>query len=477
MTNQNEFFKKKNKGAVQSAEYERKLREAYQKYAPKNQPFEDFQKMFANEAEFDEQIAAWSSFEPGIVNMGNMFVKKHYAPAPYSTYDAQLAKQLKDIDAEYAEDIAKLESEKQALSRKRNDYEWEREKPFAEEKYQIKKLAEERLGRRPNFADWGKPELQDLNEKMAEIDARLAAVPLSEEEQDINSQYEKVKNLLEGYEVARDYAKGKLINASISPEVAQRVAETRRQELIDIIANDDELFNQAQKFADLSVLEKQAFLQSVHDKLDEVTHISGAPKVRVSEKPKEGMVANAGRQYNATPLGNKLGIDYILETIVHEQSHAVDHDASDLGMLGRQKAKENYSTPLSFYSTQYEDKWNWDTMSAEEQRYKPIETRQIYMSNPTEFSSWQVGGANQEHMMDRIIEQREKKQVAVSKKEKFQAAAERTTALAEEKRVKQENNVSKVEQFQSEKQRARNIVERAKLKLGIMFKNRGNQNE
>ena len=327
--------------AARAAAYEEKLADAYKKYAPKNQSFDDFKKMFANEDEFDKQIEAWSSFEPGMVDVPitPRFTEEKYVPSPYSTYDPELAKQLKAIDSEYADDIAKLDAERDDLMHQKLEYEMERKRPFLEEDFKIREQAKEKLGHLPFGDDWDKPELQDLKLQMDDLKARMASAPVSPEEQAITLKREELQNLKEGYETARDYEKGKIIKATIPDDVADAVAETRRQELIDIIAEDDELFAQAENFSDLSDSEKQAFLQKIHSRLDEVTHVKG-DRVTTFKDPKSSIVASAARQYNLTPLGTNLNLDEILETIVHEQSHLMDRDAQDLGMLGAQIAKE-----------------------------------------------------------------------------------------------------------------------------------------
>ena len=395
--------------AARAMEYENRLRAAYKKYAPKNQSFDDFKKMFKDEAAFDQQLAAWEGFEPGMVDKsdGKSFFKDEiYVPTPYSTYDPKLAKQLKTIDAEYADDIAKLKEEESALYSEMVKYKTAREEPLRKEKYKLDDIAAERLGRQPRFTDWDNPELKDLKIQRDAIDDRIANLPLSPEELAVTQKHDDIANMIEGYEVARDYEKGKIINASIPDEVADAVAETRRQELIEIIADDDELFAQAQRFSDLSVTEKQAFLQKAHDKLDDATHVKGMFKVRVYEDPKSSIVANAARQYNNKPLGEDLDIDEILETIVHEQSHLVDRQVPDLGMLGAQKAKEKYALPRSNSTTQWETKWDWESFAPVEERVKSIEGYEVYRADPTEFSSWQVGGSDKENMMQKIIEKR-----------------------------------------------------------------------
>lgn len=445
--------------ATRAAAYEEKLTAAYKKYAPKNQTFDDFKKMFANEAEFDKQIEAWASFEPGMVDMADnpRFPQEKYVATPYSTYDPELAKQLKAVEAEYADDIAKIQAEVEESKRQFRVFEDAKKADLREEERAAKdfgatikkaddeytqaitKLEDELKGTTGSARTAKETELKELQSAqdafrkeqeayLREIEVEIAPdwtkdnplQPLLDDYADRRwtpresdytpeqwSYYVKQKekeNLKQGYEVARDYEKSKLINATISDDVADAVAETRRQELIDIIADDDELFAQAQRFSDLSVTEKQAFLQKAHDKLDDATHVKGMFKVRVYEDPKSSIVANAARQYNNKPLGKDLDIDDILETIVHEQSHVIDSDVSDLGMLGAQKAKERITLPDQ--GTQWEIRYDWTTGATTEERVKSIEGYEVYRANPTEVSSWQVGGSGKENMMQKIIEKR-----------------------------------------------------------------------
>ncbi|MFQ6729641.1 MAG: hypothetical protein ACLRFK_01125 [Alphaproteobacteria bacterium] len=445
--------------AARAAAYENKLRAAYEKYAPKNQSFDDFKKIFKDEAAFDRQLAAWESFEPGMVDMSDnpRFPKERYVATPYSTYDPKLNKQLKAIDAEYADDIAKIQAEVDESRRQFSVFEDAKKAELREEERAAKEfgaaikkaddeytqaitqLEDEIKGLSGNARATKEAALQELQNAhqafrreqenyLLEMDVDIAPdwskdnplQPLLDDYADRRwtpreSDYtpeqwayyvekEGKENLKQGYEVARDYEKSKLINATISDDVADAVAETRRQELIDIIADDDELFAQAQRFSDLSVTEKQAFLQKVHDKLDDVTHVKGMFKVHVYEDPKSSIVANAARRYNNKPLGKELDIDEILETIVHEQSHVVDKQAPDLGMLGAQKAKERITLP--YQDTQWEIRYDWTTGTTTQERVKSIEGYEIYRANPTEFSSWKVGGSGKENMMQKIIEKR-----------------------------------------------------------------------
>lgn len=443
--------------AAGAVAYEEKLTAAYKKYAPKNQSFDDFKNMFANEAEFDKQIEAWSSFEPGMVKMGDSkWAPETYVSSPYSTYDPTLSKQLKAVDAEYADDIAEVEKEineakeqfrvfKDAKTKEiRADSDGAKE--FGETIKQaddmyaqaIAQLEDEMKGLTGSARAKKEAELQEMqNARQAfrreqeaylhDMDVDIAPdwskdnplQPLLDDyrdrrltprESDYTSEQwayyvkqQEKENLKDGYEMARDYEKSKLINATISDDVADAVAETRRQELIDIIADDDELFAQAQRFSDLSVTEKQTFLQKAHDKLDDATHVKGM-KVRVYEDPKSSIVANATRQYNLKPLGQDLTLDQILETIAHEQSHMIDHDAPDLGMLGSQKAAVSTSVPD--LTPTYDVKWDWGEMQPVETRYKGFETDNVYRSQPTEFSSHKVGNARTtpNNMQQQILE-------------------------------------------------------------------------
>lgn len=391
---------------IQKTTYEDKLRVAYQKYAPNNQSFDDFKKMFANEAEFDKQIEAWSSFEPETIKTGR--VSEQYVGTPYSTYDPELAQQLKTIDSEYADDIAKLDDEIDVLKAEIKPLEKARVDALRDQQIMLEETASKRLGRSPRREDWDLPELQDLKPQYDDIMQHKympADADYTTEQLALVTKKEELENLKQGYEVARDYEKGKIINATIPDDVADAVAETRRQELIDIIADDDELFAQAERFSSLSDAEKQNFLQKTYDKLDEVTHVKG-DKVKVKRDPKSSLVANASRDHNLTPLGEDVGIDEMLETIVHENSHLMDEQVPDMGMLGAQKAKEKYRVPLSNSTTQYETKWDWSTMAPVEERYRPIETKEVYRTNPTEVSSYQVGSYGDHHMMQQIIEKR-----------------------------------------------------------------------
>lgn len=444
--------------AARAAAYEEKLTTAYKKYAPKNQTFDDFKKMFANEAEFDKHIEAWSSFEPGMVDMADnpIFPREKYVATPYSTYDPELAKQLKAVEAEYADNIAKIQAEVEESKRQFRVFADAKKADFHEEERAVKdfgatikkvddeytqaitKLEDELRGTTGSARTAKETELKELQSAqdafrkeqeayLREIEVEIAPdwskdnplQPLLDDYADRRwtpresdytpeqwSYYVKQKekeNLKQGYEVARDYEKSKLINATISDDVADAVAETRRQELIDIIADDDELFAQAQRFSDLSVTERQTFLQKVHDKLDDATHVKGFT-VRVYEDPKSDMFANAARQYNNKPLGKDLDIDEILEIIVHEQSHLVDVDAADLGMLGAQKAKERITLPDQ--GTQWEIRYDWTTGTVTEERVKSIEGYDVYRAAPSEVSSHKVGGSGKENMMQKIIEKR-----------------------------------------------------------------------
>ena len=389
--------------------YDKKLRAAYQQYAPKNQSFDDFKKMFANEAEFDKAVAGWKTFEPGSVKMGEYsWSPEVYMSSPYSTYDPELAKQMRTIDEKYAGDIAALDEQIKPLREQARQLEKAREDELYKQKRLIKDKAKERLGRRVTDDDWNLEELSDLKQQYTDIDAKLNGAPdYTPQEIEVMDELAPLENMREGYIVARDREKSRLINASIPNEVATAVAETRRQELVDIIASDDVLFAQVQDFENLSVADKQSFLQNVHSKLDDVTHNVGwAPRVSVYDDPKSSIVANAARQYNNSPLGRQLNANEVLNAIVHEQSHLVDDAAADLGMLGAQKA--NIDIQQADMTTQWETYWDWNTFAPTEKRYLPIETEEVYRAVPTEYSSYQVGGAAPTHqnLVQQIIERR-----------------------------------------------------------------------
>ena len=392
--------------------YDKKLRAAYQQYAPKNQSFDDFKKMFANEAEFDKAVAGWKTFEPGSVKMGEYgWSPEVYVSSPYSTYDSELAKQMRTIDEEYAGDIAALDEQIKPLRKQARQLEKAREDELYKQKRLIEDKAKERLGRRVTDDDWNLEELSDLKQQYTDIDAKLNGAPdYTPQEIEVMDELAPLENMREGYIVARDREKSRLINASIPNEVATAVAETRRQELVDIIASDDVLFAQVQDFENLSVADKQSFLQNVHSKLDDVTHNVGwAPRVSVYDDPKSSIVANAARQYNNSPLGRQLNANEVLNTIVHEQSHLVDDAAADLGMLGAQKA--NIDIQKADMTTQWETYWDWNTFAPTEKRYLPIETEEVYRAVPTEYSSYQVGSVKEsapthQNLVQQIIERR-----------------------------------------------------------------------
>ncbi len=443
---------------VQSAIPEDKLRAAYKKYAPQNQSFDDFRKMFTTEAEFDEQVAAWADFEPDTVKVqtkrddilrtteaeideqiatllaglkpdivkpltknddirGGFNTNTVYNSAPYSTYDPELSRKLKAIDAAYATEIVPLEQERRRLFTFFHDIQLKRQSPLYKELDKIEQVAAARLGRRPTYDDWDGPELQDLAGQRNDLRDRTSSPrepDYSPEELAIYQKEQLLENLIQGYKVARDYEKSKLIDASISKEVADTIARTRRQELIDIIANDDTLFSQAQNFSNLSIADKQEFLRALHARLDQITHVKGYKPV-VFEDPESGIVANALRQYNNKPLNAPLTINDVLETVVHEQSHEIDRQVPDLGMLGAQKAKEHIELPFSMLDTQHEDKWDWETMSPITKTYSPLQTKEmdmVYKAHPTEFSAYHIGSfqqGNPESMMQQIIAQRAKR--------------------------------------------------------------------
>ena len=389
--------------------YDKKLRAAYQQYAPKNQSFDDFKKMFANEAEFDKAVAGWKTFEPGSVKMGeDSWSPEVYVSSPYSTYDSELAKQMRTIDEKYAGDIAALDEQIKPLRKQAGQLEKAREDELYKQKRLIEDKAKERLGRRVTDDDWNLEELSDLKQQYTDIDAKLNGAPdYTPQEIEVMDELAPLENMREGYIVARDREKSRLINASIPNEVATAVAETRRQELVDIIASDDVLFAQVQDFENLSVADKQSFLQNVHSKLDDVTHnVDWAPRVSVYDDPKSSIAANAARQYNNSPLGRQLNANEVLNAIVHEQSHLVDDVAADLGMLGAQKA--NIDIQKADITTQWETYWDWNTFAPTEKRYLPIETEEVYRAVPTEYSSYQVGGAAPTHqnLVQQIIEGR-----------------------------------------------------------------------
>lgn len=449
--------------AARAMEYENRLRAAYKKYAPKNQSFDDFKKIFKDEAAFDQQLAMWEGFEPGYIKKG--VFSEEFVPTPYSTYDPKLTKQLKAIDAEYADDIAKVEEEVKQAKQQFGVFKNAKEKELyneadaakefgktlkqADDNYTkaITQLEGEIKGLSGNARATKEAELQELqNARQAfrreqenyllEIDVDIAPDwskdnpldPLladykdrrwnpresdyTPEEWAYYVEQQEKDNLLQGYKMARDHEKNKIINASIPEEIAEAVAETRRQELIDIIANDENLFKQSQRYSELSTAEKKQFLQTVHDRFDETTHTKGLLKVQVYEDPNSTIVSNAARQYNATPAGiEKIDTETILETIVHEQGHLVDTQNPDLGMLGAQKAHIEHVGPN--IDNVKDVKWNWETMSPIEKGIpysKLPEKVEYYVTQPTEYSSFKTGNFNPKtgesyNIMPKIIEQ------------------------------------------------------------------------
>ena len=396
-------------GVVRSAAYETKLRNAYKKYAPKDQSYDDFTKMFASEADFDKQIALWADFEPG-------YVKKHfykeYVPGPYSTYDPELAKKLTDIDAAYADDIAKLDADIAPIRQAVRPYKDQKRMELTEEIREVEKIASERLGREVKNKDWDLPELEDLAKQRKDLYDRIynpRESDYSPETFALIVEQEKLDNFRDGYIMARDYEKNKLIDATVSDDVADAVVAARRQELINIIADDDKLFEQAQRFPDLSIEDKEAFLTTVHSRLDDVTH-SPDPFVKtaqVFEDPESSIVANAMRQYNNKPSGKELDTNQILETIIHEQGHNIDSVSPNLNMLGAQKASIDTAGPTI---GRIEDtKLAWNTMEPVVDKFKGIESDAYYKSRPTEYSSYKIGGGDNfddANLMQQINERR-----------------------------------------------------------------------
>ncbi|HIU65178.1 MAG TPA: hypothetical protein IAC63_00870 [Candidatus Enterousia avicola] len=378
--------------------YDKKLRAAYQQYAPKNQSFDDFKKMFANEAEFDKAVAGWKTFEPGYVRMGDKeYDPVVYVSSPYSTYDPELAKQMRAIEADYADDIADVNSQIELVKAERKKLDDARRAVYHTERDKIIDEASTKLGRRPRSKDWESPELQDLQQQMNKLQkSYYSHIPETPEEIALIEKQEGLENILEGYIIARDYEKAKIINASIPEEIADAVTTTRRQEIADIVAKDDDLFAQYQRFSNMSVDEKRVFLQTVHDKLDEQTNVRGLfTDVYVYEDPDSYVLANAARQYNVNSAIGKPSASFISETVVHEQSHLIDSQAPDLGMLGSQKASVkiyNYNHKPITVDTEINDVvWDWEKMQPIEKEYLSIEGVDVYETKPTEYSSFKVG--------------------------------------------------------------------------------------
>lgn len=387
--------------------YNAKLVAAYNKYAPKNQTFDDFKKMFANEAEFEAQMVAWQSFEAKDYQFGEYFWDKKFIPTPYSTFDPELNAELKAIDSRYADDIADLNIQIDDIEKQETTLRRIEEDKIKAERDAVERLAKERIGHYPSRDDWDSPELQDLKTRYESIESRLdyRNKVYTPEELALQEQKAPLENLRDGYVIARDYEKSKIINSGIPEDVAQSVVNKRRQELVDIIAKDDKLFNQMQDFSNLSIDDKQQFLQNVHDALDEKTNIDPRFRVVIYEEPESSIVGNAVRQYNIKPLGKDLDINEVLNTIVHEQSHSVDSDVPDIGMLGSQAA--NVDIKIGDMTTQWENTWNWNTMQPQAKRLKLPEIYEVYVTNPTEYSSFKVGDVEGGFdFVESIIEQR-----------------------------------------------------------------------
>lgn len=394
--------------------YDKKLRAAYQQYAPKNQTFDDFKKMFANEAEFDKAVAGWKRFEPGYVRMGDTeYDPVVYVSSPYSTYDPEFAKQMRAIEADYADDITDVNSQIELVKAERKKLDDARRAVYYAERDKIIDEASTKLGRHPRSKDWESPELQDLQQQMNKLQKSYSShIPETPEEIALIEKQEGLENILEGYIIARDYEKAKIINASIPEEIADAVTTTRRQEIADIVAKDDDLFAQYQRFSDMSVDEKRVFLQTVHDKLDEQTNVRGLfTDVYVYEDPDSYVLANAARQYNANSAIGKPSASFISETIAHEQSHLIDSQAPDLGMLGSQKASVkmyNYNHKPITVDTEINDVvWDWEKMQPIEKEYLSIEGFDVYETKPTEYSSFKVGkhdGGIEKQILERRAE-------------------------------------------------------------------------
>lgn len=394
--------------------YDNKLRAAYQQYAPKNQSFDDFKKMFANEAEFDKAVAGWKTFEPGYVRMGDTeYNPVVYVSSPYSTYDLELAKQMRAIEADYADDITDVNSQIELVKAERKKLDDARRAVYHTERDKIIDEASTKLGRHPRSKDWESPELQDLQQQMNKLQKSYSShIPETPEEIALIEKQEGLENLLEGYIIAKDYEKAKIINASIPEEIADAVTTTRRQEIADIVAKDDDLFAQYQRFSDMSVDEKRVFLQTVHDKLDEQANVRGLfTDVYVYEDTDSYVLANAARQYNVNSAIGKPSASFISETIAHEQSHLIDSQSPDFGMLGSQKASVemyNYNHKPITVDTEINDVvWDWEKMQPIEKEYLSIEGFDVYETNPTEYSSFKVGkhdGGIEKQILERRAE-------------------------------------------------------------------------
>lgn len=347
---------------IDADSYENKLRAAYQKYAPKNQTYDDFVKMFKNEEEFDKQVARWSSFEP-VVFKESQYASAETMSSPYSTYDPEFAKTMKDIDAKYADDIAELDAKIKTIDDQRKNI-------VKEQQRLIKQEAKERIGRDVRYKDWDLEELKDLKSKdemvsLKTSDFKLDKVPASEfspEELELLDEKYKLENMREGYVTARDVEKSKVINASVDKELLGKYVTERENIMIKTIAEDDDLYNNLKNWSDISDEEKRISIQKMYDSLDKSENIVEQPAVYVYKNPNSTIRADGARQFNLNPLGEDVSAKNLPKTVLHEFSHTGDHYAPDSGMLGAQKSAirfEGSRTDWDIYRTVPSEVISW----------------------------------------------------------------------------------------------------------------------
>jgi hypothetical protein len=347
---------------IDTDSYENKLRAAYQKYAPKNQTYDDFVKMFKNEEEFDKQVAMWSSFDP-VVYKENQYAPAYTISSPYSTYDPEFAKTMKDIDAKYTDDIAELDAKIKSIDDQRKNI-------VKEQKRLIRQEAKERIGRDVRYKDWDLEELKDLKSKdeivsLKTSDFRLDEVPASEfsqKEMELLDEKYKLENLREGYVTARDVEKSKVINASVDKEVLGKYVTERENIMIKTIAEDDDLYNNLKNWSNISDEEKRISIQKMYDSLDKSENIVEQPAVYVYKNPNSTIRADAGRRFNLNPLGEEVSANNLPQTVLHEFSHTGDSYAPDSGMLGAQKSAirfEGSRTDWDIYQQVPSEKISW----------------------------------------------------------------------------------------------------------------------
>ncbi len=334
---------------IDTDSYENKLRAAYQKYAPKNQTYDDFVKMFKNEEEFDKQVARWSSFEP-VVFKESQYAAAYTMSSPYSTYDPEFAKTMKDIDAKYADDIAELDAKIKTIDDQRKNI-------VKEQQRLIRQEAKERIGRDVRYKDWDLEELKDLKSKdemvsLKTSDFKLDKVPASEfspEELKLLDEKYKLENMHEGYVTARDVEKSKVINASVDKELLGKYVTERENIMIKTIAEDDDLYNNLKNWSDISDEEKRISIQKMYDSLDKSENIVEQPAVYVYKNPNSTIRADAGRRFNLNPLGEDVSANNLPKTVLHEFSHTGDSYAPDSGMLGAQKSAIRFEGSRTYW--------------------------------------------------------------------------------------------------------------------------------